>query len=63
MCDNALTLQYLMGRDKAGLPVEADKERVDIYGQPDSSVLQKSILQKTKQAQNLQLDPPGHSLC
>ena len=81
MCDNALTWQYLRGRDKADLPEEADKERVDIYGQPDnelaqprhirsgraycitSSVLPKSILQKPKQAQNLQLDPPGHSLC
>ena len=77
MCDNALTWQYLRGRDKADLPEEADKERVDIYGQPDnelaqprhirsgraycitSSVLPKSILQKPKQAQNLQLDTPG----
>ena len=89
MCDNALTWQYLMGRDKADLqdeqsteqdyiqPEEADKERVDIYGHPDnelaqprhirsgraycitSSVLPKSILQKPKQAQNLQLDTPG----
>ena len=78
-----------MGRDKADLqdeqsteqdyiqPEEADKERVDIYGQPDnelaqprhirsgraycitSSVLPKSIFQKPKQAQNLQLDTPG----
>jgi hypothetical protein len=77
VCDNALTWQYLRGRDKADLPEEADKERVDIYGQPDnelaqprhirsgraycitSSVLPKSILQKPKQAQNLQLDTPG----
>ena len=77
MCDNTLTWQYLRGRDKADLPEEADKERVDIYGQPDnelaqprhirsgraycitSSVLPKSILQKPKQAQNLQLDTPG----
>ena len=47
MCDNALTWQYLRGRDKADLPEEADKEQVDIYGLPDSSVLQTSILQKT----------------
>jgi hypothetical protein len=47
VCDNALTLHYLVGRDKAGLLVEADKERVDIHGQPDQFWVAKIHLAQT----------------
>ena len=53
MCENALTLHYLVSRNKTGL-LSRQKSGLTFMFNQTSSGLPKSILHKFKQARNLQ---------